>query len=144
MDREDVLPTQWLENVKPILASIWAVGDTTFRVDGVIRLKVKNGGQKASEVFGVAPKLPNKIIVGTAFIDKESSEIETNSQQIVTRDGLVVGIVGSFEDKNAVQLATSAVKKHEKIMKTNPAIYRETEVKTILPLSKVPVMVRNV
>lgn len=51
-----------------------ATGDTTFRVEGVVRLAVKIGGHKKATGFVVAPKLATKRTLETAFIDKETKK----------------------------------------------------------------------
>lgn len=109
--REDVLPKPSLPNLQPMRVSIRAAGDTTIRVEGVIRSTVKIGGHKASTGFVVASKLATKGILGTVFMDKELSWIKKNCWQIIQRNGYAVVIVKNFEEKDAVQLSTRAVKK---------------------------------
>lgn len=67
-------------------------------------MTVEACGQKASTVFGVAPKLATKMILRTACIDKEISRIETNCGRIVLLSHTVVIIV-CFVDEDAVKLA---------------------------------------
>lgn len=57
---EDILPSPWLVDVHPIRASMKAAVDTTFNVEGVIRLSVKIKGRKTKTNFGVAPRLAKK------------------------------------------------------------------------------------
>lgn len=83
--REDLLPTARVSSVQQIHASIKAVGNKTFSVEGVTRHTVKGGGHKASKCFGVAAKLATKMISETVFINRETLRIETNHGQLVPK-----------------------------------------------------------
>lgn len=40
MIQENVMPTPWLKKVQPILANIRAARDTTFTIDGDVKIQV--------------------------------------------------------------------------------------------------------
>lgn len=64
------MPMAWLKKVQPIRDNIRAASDTTFTVEGDVRLQINIGGHVANAVFGMTLKLATKMILGTAFIDK--------------------------------------------------------------------------
>lgn len=76
------------------------------------------------------------MILGTAFIDKESLRIETNCRQIDSRGFQAVANVQSFEDDVTIQLGTSAVNKQRGAIKTNLAIFRVAKAKAMPQKSK--------
>lgn len=107
--RQDVLPCLWLAKVPLVHSCKRAAGNTTFRVIGVIRLTVT--------VFTVALKQASQMILDTAFINMELLWIETSRQRMLPRWGHAVAIFKSFENEEAVQLATRAVMKHDGTIK---------------------------
>lgn len=82
--------------------SIKAAGDTSFKVEGVVGLSIEIGGHNAKVGSGVASKLATKMLLGTAFIDREITRIETKSGQIIPRSEHAVAIVASSEYEDAV------------------------------------------
>lgn len=80
--REDVLSTAWLKKIQPIRSNLRAASDTTFTVEGIVRLTIEIGGHVSSTVFGVAPKLATKMILGMAFVNNEISRMETRTDEL--------------------------------------------------------------
>lgn len=74
--RQDVIPTSLIPLIKPIKTSVRSAGDTTFNVNGVIRLPIEFEREVINVVLGIAPILATKMILGTAFIDKPAKSIE--------------------------------------------------------------------
>lgn len=85
---EDVLPTSRLADLQYIRVSVKAAYNTFFKDEVVISLSDKIDGCHAKEAVRAAPKLATKIILGPAFIDKESDRNETKSSQIKSRSGV--------------------------------------------------------
>lgn len=69
LTREDVLPSSWLADIQPICVNVKAAGDTSFRIEGILRLLVKIDGHNANAVPETAPKLATKKILGAKLID---------------------------------------------------------------------------
>lgn len=86
-----------------IWRSINNSGNTPFRIEGVVHLIVRVGGNKTSAVFGAAQKLKTKRIPATALIDKELKGIGKNSRQAVPQSSHAVAIVESFDHKDTVK-----------------------------------------
>lgn len=59
-------------------------------------------------VYGVPLNLKGKMIHGTAFMDKESKQIQTNSQQVVANGGPAVAIVKNFDGEATKQSLSDA------------------------------------
>lgn len=119
--------------MQPIRASIRAASDSTFIVEGVDRVQVDIGGHVTIAVFRVVPKLVTKMILGMALFDKNIKVIETNTQNIVPKNGHAVAIAKSFEDEHAVQSITDAETESDNTGHTKSFICTVATKKTIPP-----------
>lgn len=120
--REDVLPMAWLADIQPICVSVKAAGNTSFTVEGVVRLLVEVGGHEAKTIFGLVPKLAIKTIFDTAFINKKIDRAETKSRQNISRKGHAAAVVARFDDKKAVQSAGRSMMGLARITKSDTAV----------------------
>lgn len=141
--RENVLPTPWLANVKPIRVSVISIDDTAFIVECVIRLLVEINMHKTKEAFEVAPKLATKMFFATAFTNREIDGAETKCRQIIPKSGRTVAVVSSFEDQDAVQFTAIIATKPVGMRMSNPAVCRVAKARTVLQSSKAPVLVQT-
>lgn len=86
-------------------------------------------------------KLAANAFVGTVFIYSKILKIEMGCWKVILKSGHAVAVVQNFEDEGAVQIATSAVKKHGCTIKTNLASCRVAMEKAIRLRSEASVMV---
>lgn len=72
----------WITEVQPICANARAASDTTLTVEGVVSLCGKIDGHVKTAVFGIAPRLAIRMIVGTAFVDKEINKLRREASNL--------------------------------------------------------------
>lgn len=75
---EDIKLITWMNKAQYIQASVRATSEKTFTVKDVGRQMVKIGGHLTCSVFGVAPKLARRMVLGTAIINKNRDKKSTN------------------------------------------------------------------
>lgn len=133
--------TMWEKSVDSLRTSIRVDGNRTFRVEGVVHLRVELDGHKRLAFFSVVLKLPAKMILGTAFINKEIVKIEMNNSQVVMGGSHVVAIIESFDDEEAVQLMIGTGKRDDgTFIQRLPTCIKAKAEAIFLPRSEVPVM----
>lgn len=96
--------------------SINIAGNKKFRVEGVICLTVEISRHMASTVFGVVPKFVIKMIPRTAFINKNNVKDWDNPTKIVLKMNKQ-SLSSKIFKKGVVQIASFAVKEHERTIK---------------------------
>lgn len=101
-----------------------AAGDTTFRVRDVIFLSIKVRWHKAEEIYGGAPRLATKMLLGTVFIDKKVNRAESKSQQLIARSRRAVAIDASFEENGTIQFSDCIATRSVRTGKSNLAVCR--------------------
>lgn len=73
------------------------MSDTTFYVEGVIRITANFGGHHVHILFDAARVLATKVILGMAFIDRFVRSIETDKRIIIPRMEKPVPIIASYQ-----------------------------------------------
>lgn len=86
----------------------------------MVGLQVKISRHSTTVDFCVAPRLATKMFLGTASIDKEIWQVETNTQNVVPSGGRAVAIDESFEEEAAAKLLSGAKIREGETSETSP------------------------
>lgn len=136
--RNDAIPVALRSKIWQFRTSLRSAGNATFQVDGVIRLTILFGECEIPVLFGEAPTLATKVILGTTFFNESVKTIRTEKCLVITKEGSSVPILTSYS-VNEVQIV-EAINREEA---EHPIPCYVATMMTIPPRSQSLVMIKT-